>query len=86
MSKENYSRRVLKPLGESANIPNLNFQSLRRTLGTQMQGLGSQRDIATMLRHKNPQTAAEHYTMAMAESVRAAQNRLADALLKPKEA
>jgi hypothetical protein len=54
---------------------------LRRGVPTHMQGFASPKDIASVLRHTNPQTAQEHYVMTVAESVRAAQDKLAEKLL-----
>jgi integrase len=81
LSKENYTRRVLKPLAETAEVKKLNFQVLRRTVATHLQGLGSPKDVASILRHKNPSTAQEHYVQMVADSVKQAQEKLADLLL-----
>jgi integrase len=82
LSKENYTRRVLKPLAETAEVKKtLNFQVLRRTVATHLQGLGSPKDIAAILRHTNPSTAQEHYVQMVADSVKQAQEKLADLLL-----
>jgi hypothetical protein len=46
MSKENYTRRVLKPLAKAAGIPRLNFQILRRSSSTHLQNLGSPKGLS----------------------------------------
>jgi integrase len=81
LTKENYQRRVLNALAKKAEISKLNFQILRRSVATHMQCLGSPQDIAGLLRHTRPQTAAEHYVQIIPESVRQAGERLAVAIL-----
>jgi integrase len=49
----NYLRRHLKPLAARLGVPNLTFQSLRRTFATLIHGVGSPRDAQTQLRHKD---------------------------------
>jgi integrase len=53
----NYQNRVLKLLAKVTKIPRLNFQVLRRTVATHAQDLGSPKDIATIMRHKQVQTS-----------------------------
>jgi integrase len=79
--KENYQRRVLTPLADTAGISKVNFQILRRTVATHMQHLGSTKDIQTIMRHKKAETAAQHYVQVIDESVKATTERLAGKLL-----
>ncbi len=79
--KENYQRRVLTPLADTAGIGRVNFQILRRTVATHMQHLGSPKDIQTIMRHRKAETAAQHYVQVIDESVKAATERLAVKLL-----
>lgn len=81
LSKENYQQRVLNDLAERADIPKLNFQVLRRTVATHAQHLGSPKDIATILRHKQVETAQEHYMQVIEETVKKTGDRLAAKLL-----
>jgi integrase len=71
MDTDNYRFRVLKPLAEGLSIPKLNFQSLRRTMATQAQNMGSVKDIQAHLRHSRPDTTAHEYMQALPESVQA---------------
>jgi integrase len=75
--KENYQQRVLTPLARDAGIPKVNFQILRRTVATLAQRLGSPKDIAAIMRHRKPDTAAIHYTQQQDESVRSTAEKLA---------
>lgn len=79
--KENYQQRVLNDLAERAEIPLLNFQVLRRTVATHAQHLGSPKDIATLLRHKQVETAQAHYVQVIEQSVRETGEKLAEKLL-----
>ncbi len=85
ITKENYTRRILYPLADLAGIKRFNFQSLRRSVATHLQGLGSPKDISTVLRHRKTDTAQANYVMAVESSVRDAIDRLAVALLGSKE-
>ncbi len=76
--KENWLRRNLEPIRKSAKIARVNFQILRRTVATLAQTLGTPRDIATMLRHKNVDTSQLHYVQARLNSVRLAADALAN--------
>ena len=78
--KENFQRRVLTPIAQAAGIPQLNFQILRRTVATHAQSMGSPKDIAGILRHRKPDTAALHYTQMQESSVRATAESLAEML------
>jgi len=78
--KENYQVRVLNLLAKKAKISHVNFQILRRTVATLAQQLGSPKDIAGILRHKNVDTAALHYTQQMDETVRGTAEKLAELL------
>ena len=82
LNRENYRTRYLVPLARKAGIPKLTFQILRRSVATHMQSLASPQDIAGVLRHTRPQTAAEHYVQIVPESVRQAGERLAAAILQ----
>src|SRR5262249_41164880 len=75
---QNYQNRVLTPLGKKAGVK-VNFQILRRTVATHAQSLGSAKDIASLLRHTKPDTAALHYTQTQADSVRRTVEKLAKA-------
>jgi integrase len=77
----NYQRRTLKPLGEMAEIGRVNFQMLRRTVATHAQHLGSPKDIATLMRHKQVETAQREYIQSLEETVRDMGERLAGKLL-----
>ena len=81
--KENYQRRVLTPLAKAAGISKtVNFQCLRRTVATHAQGMGSPKDIQTILRHKKAETAQQHYIQVIDESVKATTEKLAVKLLE----
>jgi integrase len=82
ITKENYQRRVLDPLADHAKVKRFNYQMLRRSVATHLQGLGSPKDTATIMRHRKPETAQEHYVQAVDKTVREAQDKLAKALLK----
>lgn len=80
--KENYQRRVLTPLAKAAGISKtVNFQCLRRTVATHAQGMGSPKDIQTIMRHKKAETAQQHYIQVIDESVKATTEKLASKLL-----
>jgi integrase len=81
ITKENYQRRVLNPLADSAGVKRFNYQMLRRSVATHLQHLGSPKDTATIMRHRKPETAQEHYVQTVDKSVREAQDKLAKALL-----
>jgi integrase len=81
INREGYRTRYLVPLAKKAGVPKLTFQILRRSVATHMQSLASPQDIAGMLRHTRPQTAAEHFVQIVPESVRQASERLAAAIL-----
>jgi integrase len=82
ITKENYTRRTLYPLADLAEIKRFNFQMLRRSVATHLQGLGSPKDVASVLRHRKTDTAQAHYVQMVEESVREATEKLATALLK----
>jgi integrase len=95
--KENWQQRNLNKIvcrafhdGECAKadtpckgegVPKVNFQVLRRTVATHVQGIGSAKDTQTMLRHTKPDTAQEHYVQPVEDSVRSAVDKLAATLL-----
>ncbi len=78
----NYWRRHLKPLAANLGVPNLTFQSLRRTFATLVQGKGSLKDAQTQLRHKNILTTLNAYTQPIPESVKRPVEALDSELLK----
>ncbi|MGO9648567.1 MAG: tyrosine-type recombinase/integrase [Terriglobales bacterium] len=78
--KENWLRRQLEPIRKAAGIPRVNFQILRRTVATLAQTLGSRKDIATILRHKNIDTAQLNYVQSQPETVRLTSQKLAGLL------
>jgi hypothetical protein len=65
----------------SARVPKVNFQVLRRTVATHVQGMGSAKDTQTMLRHTKPDTAQINYVQPVEDSVRSAVDKLAATLL-----
>src|SRR5260370_9427643 len=70
MDTGNYRNRVLNPLAERLEIPKVNFQILRRTMGTQAQSMGSVKDIQAHLRHAKADTTANEYMQELPESVK----------------
>jgi integrase len=62
-------------------VPKVNFQVLRRTVATHVQGMGGAKDTQTMLRHTKPDTAQINYVQPIEDSVRAAVDKLASTLL-----
>jgi integrase len=62
-------------------VPKVNFQVLRRTVATHVQGMGSAKDTQTMLRHTKPDTAQINYVQSVEDSVRSAVDKLAATLL-----
>jgi integrase len=59
------------------NVPKVNFQTIRRSAASHTQGLGSVKDIQTMLRHTKPDMAQEQYVQPMEQSVRVTVDKLA---------
>jgi len=78
----NYLRRHLKPLAAALGVPNLTFQSLRRTFATLMQGKGTPKDAQTQLRHKDVLTTMNVYTQPIPESVKRSVEALDSELLR----
>ena len=62
-------------------VPKVNFQVLRRTVATHVQGIGSAKDTQTMLRHTKRDTAQINYVQPVEDSVRSAVDKLASTLL-----
>lgn len=62
-------------------VPKVNFQVLRRTVATHVQGMGSAKDTQTMLRHTKPDTAQINYVQPVEDSVRSTVDKLAATLL-----
>ena len=65
-----YLRRVLMPLARMAGIEKLSFQILRRTVATHAQNLGSMKSLQAIMRHRQIETAQQHYVQIVTESVR----------------
>ena len=66
----NYLRRHLKPMAAGLGVPDLTFQSLRRTFATLLHGKGTPKDAQTQLRHRDILTTLNVYTQPIPESVR----------------
>jgi integrase len=82
ITKENYQKRVLTPLGKAAGIKRVNFQILRRTVATHAQHLGSPKDISVIMRHRKVETAQAHYVQVIEETVKQTTEKLADKMLQ----
>jgi integrase len=80
--KENYQRRVLAEIAKRAEVPRVNFQIIRRSVGTWVNALGSMKDAQAVLRHKKMETTANVYAQAVDETVRNTLDKL-DAKLNP---
>lgn len=63
------------------DVPKVNFQIIRRSVASHAQGLGSVKDIQTMLRHTKPDMAQEQYVQPMEQSVRSTVDKLASLIL-----
>jgi integrase len=63
------------------NVPKVSFQIFRRSVASHAQGLGSVKDIQTMLRHTKPDMAQEQYVQPMEQSVRSTVDKLAALIL-----
>jgi integrase len=85
LHKENVLHRVFKPVKKKLNLPDLNFQVLRRTMATQAQEEGSMKDIQVHLRHRSPNMAAEEYVQEIPESARNMVNEVFASLNKKKK-
>jgi integrase len=72
LDTHNYLQRVLKPAAEKIGIPDLTFQSLRRSFATHVHSVGTVKDAQTQLRHASASTTMDVYTQAIPSSVRAA--------------
>ena len=69
----NYLSRVLKPIAQRAQVPGVNFQSLRRTSGTLFGDKARDpKATQTHLRHADPGISLRHYQKSILESVQAA--------------
>jgi hypothetical protein len=64
------------PIADKLGIPRklVTFQVMRRTLGTDMQGHGTMKDVQQILRHASIKTTAEIYMQEIPASVRSAIN------------
>jgi integrase len=80
--KENYQRRVLAEIAKRAEVPRVNFQIIRRSVGTWVNALGSMKDAQAVLRHRKVETTANIYAQAVDETVRATLDKF-DAKLNP---
>ena len=80
--KENYQRRVLSEIAKRAEVPRVNFQIIRRSVGTWVNALGSMKDAQAVLRHKKMETTANVYAQAVDETVRNTLEKM-DAKLYP---
>lgn len=92
----NFLRRNLKPSAEAARnkliekgrelpdgfLQGINHQVFRRTCATQMQHLGSVKDVQAHLRHASPTVTLEKYMKQIPESVRRAVERLDETLME----
>jgi integrase len=82
MNKENVLSRVFKPVQEKLGLSALNFQTLRRTTATLVQGSGSVKDVQSLLRHRNADVTASSYMQAIPESARSMINDVYEELTK----
>jgi len=71
----NYLKRILKPIAQKADIPDLTYQALRRTFATQFQRYGSPKDAQAQLRHSKLEMTG-WYMKQIPESVRAAVEKM----------
>ena len=71
----NYLKRILKPIAEKAGVPDLTFQSLRRTFATHFQRYGSPKDAQAQLRHSKLEMTC-WYMKQIPEAVRAAAEKM----------
>jgi integrase len=71
----NYLKRVLKPIGRAAGIPDMTFQALRRTFATHFQRYGSPKNAQTQLRHSKLEMTG-WYMKQIPESVSAAVEKM----------
>lgn len=76
LNADNYLARVLIPLAQTAGIPHVNFQRLRRSVATHAQHLGSLKDVSSLLRHKKMETTEQIYVQAISAKVREMAERL----------
>lgn len=81
--KENYQRRVLNEIAKRAEIPKVNFLTIRHTVATWASSLGTLKDTQTILRHKRAETTANHYVMAIDKTVRETLERLDETFNPP---
>lgn len=72
LSKENFSKRVLKELAKYAEprIPRVNFQILRRTYATHAATVGSLKSVQALMRHKKADVTANIYIQTITADVR----------------
>jgi integrase len=71
----NYLKRILKPIGLTAGVPDLTFQAMRRTFATHFQRYGSPKDAQAQLRHSKLEMTG-FYMKEIPGSVRAAVERM----------
>ena len=68
----NYLRRFLQPTAARLGVPEVTFQSLRRTFATLIQNSGTVKDAQTQLRHADAQTTMNIYQKSIPASVSSA--------------
>lgn len=80
---KNFLRCKVAPIAEKLGIPKklITFQVMRRTLGTDMQGHGSLKDVQMVLRHASIKTTGDVYVQEIAESTVRAINARTKAVL-----
>lgn len=81
--KENYLRRVLQPIAESAGVPHLNFQMLRRTVATLAGQYGDIKSIQAIMRHKKAEVTVNSYMQIIDSAARETSESLANAMNAP---
>jgi integrase len=79
----NYLKRILKPIGTAAGIPDMTYRSLRRTFAHHFQRYGSPKDAQAQLRHSTLEMTG-WYMREIPESVRSAVAKMdAEIMAKP---
>jgi integrase len=89
MSYNTYLKKVLQPIAAGVGVPDLTFQSLRRTFATLAQKHGLPKDLQTQIRHADPAMTLRVYAKQIPESVAAMVEALDEELgmgEKPSEA
>src|SRR5579872_357056 len=80
---KNFLKWRIRPIARKLGIPDrlVNFQVMRRTLGTDMQQHGTLKDTQGMLRHASIKTTGDVYVQTIKQSVLAAVNSRKSAVL-----